>query len=356
MDYTQEWANLYHEEYIRAIMARTFVVGANIWNLNDFHSEERGNAVPHINSKGIVSTTRQPKDTYLHYQALFLKSPVVNIGGRNWNIRGGNSDANATSLQPVKVYSNLPEIEFIVNGMSLGRKKTVDAIAEFNIPFVHGANLLEAVGHYRGSEVRDMIRVDFRMIPNPLITNQQPFTSINVMLGTKRYFEDKEQSVIWLPEQEYTPGSWGYTGGSVYVKPTRFGQQPASDVNILGTDRDPVFQTMRRGIESFRLDVPDGEYTVSLYFAEIITSSPRVLLYNLGDDALVEEKQERIFDVSINGQLLVHQLNVAKEAGEHRGIVRKFVVQVKDGKGLEIRFNALKGEAILNALRVYRND
>ncbi|MDX9747896.1 MAG: glycoside hydrolase family 2 TIM barrel-domain containing protein [Paludibacter sp.] len=356
MDYTQEWANLYHEEYIRAIMARTFVVGATIWNLNDFHSEERGNAVPHINSKGIVTTTRQLKDTYLHYQALLLQSPVVNIGGRNWTIRGGNADSNSTCMQPVKVYSNLPEVEFFINGTSLGRKTTVEAIAEFTIPFINGMNVLEAVGHTNGREIRDLIKVDFKMIPVPLKCKKQDFTSINVMLGSKRYFEDKEMDVIWLPEQEYTHGNWGYTGGSAYVKPTRFGQQPASDVNVAGTDRDPVFQTMRRGIESFRLDVPDGEYTVSLYFAEIISVSPKVLVYNLGDDPLAEEKNERVFDVYINEQQVIHELNIAKEAGDHRAIIRKFIVQAKDGTGINIRFDALKGEAVLNALRVYHNN
>lgn len=139
-------------------------LGANIWNLNDFHSEERGNAVPHINNKGITSTDRQVKDTYLQYQALFRKNPIVNIGGRNWNIRGGNADENYTCIQPIKVYSNLGKIEFFLNGISLGKQKTTDAIAEFNVPFVHGENVLEAVGYAGERIVRDLIKVDFRMI------------------------------------------------------------------------------------------------------------------------------------------------------------------------------------------------
>lgn len=354
-DYTQEWANLYHETYIKAIMERNFVVGANIWNLNDFHSEERGYAVPHINNKGIVSTTREVKDTYLHYQALLRKDPIVNIGGRNWNIRGGNADESYNCIQPVKVYSNLEEVEFFLNRKSLGKKKVKDAIAEFQVPFVHGENMLEAVGYADGKRIGDMIRVDFRMIASDLKDKKLPFESINVMLGSKRNFEEKDKSVIWLPEKPYTPGSWGYEGGRSYVKRTRHGQLPASDLNILNTHIDPVFQTMRTGIKSFKLDVPDGEYTVGLYFAELMSRTVKVLAYNLGNDAIADDMEERIFSVDINGIRQIHNLNIAKEYGEQTAVIRKFVIQAKDGKGISIDFIPAKDEPILNAIRVYRN-
>lgn len=355
-DYTQEWANLYHENYIKAIMERPYVVGANIWNLNDFHSEERGNAVPHINSKGITSTDRQVKDTYLQYQALFRKEPVVNIGGRNWTVRGGNADEHYTCLQPVKVYSNLGEIEFFLNGVSIGKQQTADAMAEFNVPFVSGVNVLEAVGYAEGGRtVRDQIKVDFRLVAANLKDEKLPFESINVMLGSKRYFEEKDKAVIWLPEKPYTPGSWGYVGGKNYVKRTRHGQQPASDLNILNTNIDPVFQTMRHGIESFKLDVPDGEYTVSLYFAELMSKTSKVLVYNLGDDAIADDMDERIFSVDINGNRVIHDLNIAKEFGELNAVTKKFIVNVQNGKGISVDFVPVKDEAILNAIRVYRN-
>ncbi len=387
-DYTQEWANLYHEVYYKAIMERTFVVGATIWNLNDFHSEDRGNAVPHINSKGIVSTTRQVKDTYLHYQALLRKTPIVNIGGRNWTIRGGNASADNTCNQPVKVYSNLAAVELFLNGKSLGKQPTTDAIATFSVPFVNGENVMEAVGYANShslmkavgpaeaqsvneavgpaeaQSVRDMLRIDFRMIPARLDEAQPffvpdeerlPFESLNVMLGSKRYFEEKDKSVIWLPEKPYTPGSWGYTGGKNYVKRTRHGQQPASDLNILATDIDPVFQTMRHGIEEFNLDVPDGEYTITLYFAELMSKTTKVLVYNLGDDAIADDIDERIFSVSINDVPVIRNLNVAAEVGELTALSKKFVVNAENGNGIRIKFIPVKGEPILNALRIYRN-
>lgn len=354
-DYTQEWANLYHEHYIKAIMERSFVVGATIWNLNDFHSEDRGNAVPHINNKGIVSTTRQPKDTYLYYQALFSKTPCVNIGGRNWHIRGGIADDKYVCVQPIKVYSNLPEIEISLNGILLGKQKTVNSIACFDIPFVNGLNILEAVGYSETVPVRDLLRIDFRMLASDLKDEKLPFESMNIMLGSNRYFEEKDKSIVWLPEKEYSLGSWGYTGGKSYAKQTRHGQQPASDADILHTGIDPVFQTMRQGIESFKLDVPDGEYTICLYFAELASNVTNVSAYSLGNDALADNSGERIFDVTINNEKVIRNLNIAQEFGEQSAVEKKFIVRVTTGQGITVNFLPIKNETILNAIRVYKN-
>lgn len=355
-DYTQEYANLYHEHYIKAIMERKYVVGANIWNLNDFYSEERENAVPHVNSKGITTLSREPKDTYLHYQAAFSNKPTVNIGEQLWKIRGGIANADNACIQPVKVYSNANKIELNLNGKSLGSRKVENNIVEFDVPFVQGVNVLEAMGDFGADKVMDLLKIDFRMMPSDLKSQSNPFTELNVMLGSKRYFEDKVNSTIWLPEKEHSTGSWGYVGGINYVKRTRHGQQPASDSNIYGTTNDPIFQTMRTGIQAFRADVPDGEYTVSLYFADLQAEvSKKTLVYNLGDDAIDNDVKERVFDVSINKTNVISNLNIASEFGVNVAVTKKFIVLVQNGEGITVDFKPIKGESFLNAIRVYRN-
>lgn len=355
-DYTQEYANLYHEVYIKAIQERTFVVGATIWNLNDFHSETRENAVPHINNKGITTVKREFKDTYLQYQATLSAQPIVNIGGQIWKIRGGNANTNNQCVQPVKVYSNLPKVEMIVNGKSLGEQKVTDFIANFEVPFAHGENTLEAVGiANNGLKTKDFQRIDFRLIPRHLKDSALKFDEINVMLGSKRYFEDKITSSIWMPEKEYSAGSWGFVGGAVYGKKTRHGVQPASELNVKGTTIDPVFQTMRMGLQAFKLDVPDGEYSVELYFAELQSKEAgKTLIYNLGNDAEKEDFEERVFNVSINNNRVINDLNIAKEFGEQQAVIKKFEVSALNASGINISFDAVKGEPILNAIRVYR--
>jgi len=355
-DYTQEYANLYHEHYIKAIMTRKYVAGANIWNLNDFYSEERENAVPHVNSKGITTLWREPKDTYLHYQAVLSNKPIVNIGGQLWKIRGGLADANNTCMQPIKVYTNSENIELFLNGKSLGNQKVKSNIVQFEVPFVNGVNVLEAVGLFQSEKVRDLLKVDFLMLASDLKSTTIPFNEMNIMLGSKRYFEDKENSTIWLPEKEYSAGSWGYVGGTNYVKRTKYGQQPASDSNINGTTNDPIFQTMRTGIQAFKADVPDGEYTVSLYFSDLqAVASSKTLVYNLGDDAIGDDIKERVFNVTINKTPVISNLNIASEFGGNTAVVKKFTVLVQNGQGISVDFQPITGEPFLNAIRVYRN-
>lgn len=355
-DYSQEYANLYHEHYIKTIQERPWISGATIWNLNDFYSEGRSNAVPHVNNKGIVSLDREKKDTYLQYQAMLIKTPVVAIGGMNWKIRGGNTDEKGECVQPIKVYSNQPDVELFINGKSLGTQLVIDNIAQFNVPFVNGLNKIDASAKTETGVVRDELNVDFRAVSYNLKDTKQPFTELNVMLGSKRLFEDKTASIVWIPEKEYTPGSWGYVGGKAYSKKTKNGTQPASDLDILSTTNDPVYQTARLGLTDFKLDVPDGKYTISLHWAELQSNKDsQALAYNLGNDALKDDFSKREFDVELNGTKILRNLNLTKEFGVQTAVVKKFEVDVTNGQGITISFKKGEGETILNALQVYRN-
>lgn len=63
-------------------------MGAMVWNLNDFYSEARRNAMPHVNNKGLVSTDRERKDGYFLYQAYLKESPGLHIASKSWKNRG----------------------------------------------------------------------------------------------------------------------------------------------------------------------------------------------------------------------------------------------------------------------------
>lgn len=43
---------------------------------------------------------------------------------------------------------------------------------------------MEAVARKNGKELRDMIRIDFKLIPDDLKNGDVPFTEMNVMLGS----------------------------------------------------------------------------------------------------------------------------------------------------------------------------
>ena len=353
-DFSCEYGLMYHHHYIPEILSRKWLAGTTVWNLNSFYSESRRDAVPHVNSKGITGLDRERKDTYYLYRTWLSDKPELRIGGHGWKIRGGVPDSTGVCPQPVEVYSNASQIRLYHNGNDLGMVQTDGMTAVFEVPFTDGENILKAVAEKDGIRLEDILSVDFRMVP-AVFDGSLEFTEMNVMLGSRRYFEDRTAEMVWIPEQEYTAGSWGYTGGEAVRTKTRHGSLPCSDIDILNTDQDPVFQTQREGLEGFRADVPDGRYYVYLYFAELVSDSEKeVLAYNLGNDAIREAAGEREFDVTINGVKVLKDFNIARECGPETAVVKKFTVDAYGGEGLDIRFIPRKGSPVLNAVRIYR--
>lgn len=356
-DFSQEYGLVYHKHYLREMMKRPFIAGSSLWNLNDFYSESRVDAVPHVNNKGVVGLNREKKDVYWFYKTALSRRPILVIGNREWKSRGGVvNTAQKECIQSVPVFSNAEEVELFVNNKSLGKKKVEDNYALFDVPFVGGENLLEAVAVAGDSKLRDMLRIQFQLVGSQLKDEAVPFTEINVMLGSPRYFEDRAANVAWIPEQEYKPGSWGFIGGTSYRRKTGFGTMLGSDIDIHGTDMNPIFQTQRVGIKSFKADVPNGEYSVYLHWAELESDKEReALVYNLGADSEQTFAGNRSFGISINGTTVSDDFNVARDYGYARAVIKKFVITVKDGKGVSVDFHKKEGEPILNAIRIYRN-
>ena len=356
-DFSQEYGLVYHKHYLNEMMKRPFIAGSSLWNLNDFYSESRVDAVPHVNNKGVVGLNREKKDVYWFYKTALSRRPILVIGNREWKSRGGVvNTAQKECIQSVPVFSNAEEVELFVNNKSLGKKKIEDNYALFDVPFVSGENLLEAVAVTGDNKLRDMLRIQFQLVGSQLKDEAVPFTEINVMLGSPRYFEDRAANVAWIPEQEYKPGSWGFIGGTSYRRKTGFGTMLGSDIDIHGTDMNPIFQTQRVGIKSFKADVPNGEYSVYLHWAELESDKEReALVYNLGADSEQTFAGNRSFGISINGTTVSDDFNVARDYGYARAVIKKFVITVKDGKGVSVDFHKKEGEPILNAIRIYRN-
>lgn len=356
-DFSQEYGLVYHKHYLNEMMKRPFIAGSSLWNLNDFYSESRVDAVPHVNNKGVVGLNREKKDVYWFYKTALSRRPILVIGNREWKSRGGVvNTAQKECIQSVPVFSNAEEVELFVNNKSLGKKKIEDNYALFDVPFVGGENLLEAVAVAGDNKLRDMLRIQFQLVGSQLKDEAVPFTEINVMLGSPRYFEDRAANVAWIPEQEYKPGSWGFIGGTSYRRKTGFGTMLGSDIDIHGTDMNPIFQTQRVGIKSFKADVPNGEYSVYLHWAELESDKEReALVYNLGADSEQTFAGNRSFGISINGTTVSDDFNVARDYGYARAVIKKFVITVKDGKGVSVDFHKKEGEPILNAIRIYRN-
>lgn len=353
-DYTVEYGNSYHEHYLKAIQERNFVSGATIWNLNDFYSEDRAAAVPHVNNKGITDLNREKKDTYLLYQANLLKKTFVAIGSNTWLSRAGVETESGICKQKIAIYSNAPAVDVSLNNIFLGSFRTLNGLAEVEVPFVNGSNILTALGKKEGLEAVDFYKTNFQLIPKKL--KEANFTSLNVMFGSNRYFEDKVAEICWIPEQVYSEGSWGYVGGKPFKTKTKYGELPASELDILNTTQDPIFQTQRVGIEAFKADVPNGEYEIYFYWSHLIPSIQKeALAYNLGNTTTYENATNYVFNVAVNGIIVLQNLDIPNQIGSERAIIKSTQINTKEGKGITIKFDASKdGKTYLNAIRIVK--
>jgi beta-galactosidase len=186
-----------------------------------------------------------------------------------------------------------------------------------------GTNRLTATGRKGTRTITDAAEVDYRVD-----TTESPEIAVNV--GSNADFID-EQNRVWLADQPYTAGSWGFIGDSakwIYSSPP--------DRNILGTTDDPVYQTMQEGLSSYKFDVPDGNYEVELLFAE----------------TKFEQPGKRVFSVKINGKTVIENLDVAATAKPRHAFDRKFTTAANGG--LTVEFVPVVGEPVLSGIRVVR--
>nr|WP_262918340.1 glycoside hydrolase family 2 TIM barrel-domain containing protein [Mucilaginibacter straminoryzae] len=351
-DKSIEYAEHYHDVYLKAILERPFVAGAAAWNLVDFNSESREETMPHINNKGLMTDDRQPKATYYLYQAALKKEAFIKIASES-NIVGVEDSTGTTCTRQVRVYTNLKGVKLSLNGQDLAGGKAEDFSYTFTVPFRPGMNYLEATAD--NQTVKDFETVEVFIQPNELKAFKADAQPLSILLGAKRYYYDMLNKQTWQPDQPYRKGSWGSMGGHAF-KMVNGRQSYGSDKAIAGTDNDPVFQTQQVGIEGYRFDVPDGQYELTLNFAELSggkVSDP--LPYNLGtSEVTVPGYQERIFDVFINNQCVLKELNIAREVGFAWAMSKKIPVTVTRAQGIQINFKALKGEAVLNAIQLKR--
>lgn len=354
-DKSIEYQLIYHQYYLQSMQERPFVAGAAIWNLSDFNSESRADASPHINTKGLNTIDRQPKDAFLFYQANLLQKPFLKIGSTGWKLRTGIADDNQTCTQSLSVFSNGKQVELQLNGKALGSKELKGGVALFDVPFVDGVNTLKAVSIINGKTCEDIAEIEFKLTPALFTDKAMSYPELNISLGDRRYLVDEKLHQVWMPEQAYKKGSWGYIGGKVFgINPGRQGF--GSDKDIFGTDLDAVYQTQRLGIDAFKFDVADGEYDITLGFAELESkSNAPALIYNLGNNAQTTDgSKQRSFDVSINGQLIIKSLGTQNYLLPQREYTTTIRVSVKNNIGITVDFKALQGESILNAIQLKR--
>ncbi|MCW3849527.1 DUF4982 domain-containing protein [Sphingomonas sp. LB-2] len=139
------WGNT-PEQWWQYYATREWLAGGFAWTGFDYRGEPTPYGWPSINSQfGIVDMCGFPKDYYHYYRAWWGRAPTLHLFPHwDWAGREGENIA-------VWVYSNLDEVELLVNGHSLGRKPMPRlGHLEWAVPYQPGA--IEARG-YRGGRV-----------------------------------------------------------------------------------------------------------------------------------------------------------------------------------------------------------
>ena len=130
-DYTEDYQSYYHEELIKQLFTRKFMWATHVWNMFDFGADARAEGGENgQNHKGLVTMDRKyKKDSFYAYKA-WLTSPEVDPFVHLCSKRYVDRVEDVTK---VTVYSNLPEVELFVNGVSIGKKTAPDHFFYFDV-------------------------------------------------------------------------------------------------------------------------------------------------------------------------------------------------------------------------------
>lgn len=106
------------EEWWKFYGTREWEAGGFAWTGFDYRGEPTPYGWPSISSQfGIVDTCGFPKDYFYYYKTWWGNEPVLHLFP-HWNFEGEEGKEI-----PIWVYSNVDEVELLVNGKSMGRQK-----------------------------------------------------------------------------------------------------------------------------------------------------------------------------------------------------------------------------------------
>lgn len=316
-----------------------------------------------VNYKGLFSIWGEPLDAYYMYRANYVSNktnPMVYIVSHTWPSRWETTGIK----NGIDVYSNCDEVELFndVNKVSLGKLKKPGIGQHFqwnnvNIQY----NVLYAMGYVNGKAVaKDYIVLN--SLPkapnyNTLITDKSevlnPKKGYNYIYRVNSggdEFRDTFGNKWSADTHKSDSGSWGSLSWTDNFKklPDFYASQRSTFDPILGTKNESLFQNFRYGVDKLRYEfpAPDGEYLVELYFTEP--------WYGTGGG--IDCKGWRLFDVAINENVVLEDLDIWGEVGHDKALKKTFIVKSANGK-ITISFpNSKASQAIISGIAISTKD
>ncbi|HET8654513.1 MAG TPA: glycoside hydrolase family 2 TIM barrel-domain containing protein [Longimicrobiaceae bacterium] len=123
-DWSENYVVDLMEWHILVANRTPWLTGNAQWAFKDFPTPLRPeNAIPYMNTKGVVDRAGHPKDAYYVYKAHWTTNPKFTyILSHTWTDRSGPPGTG----REVRVYSNCDAVELLLNGRAQGTKQRVE--------------------------------------------------------------------------------------------------------------------------------------------------------------------------------------------------------------------------------------
>ncbi|WP_421939847.1 malectin domain-containing carbohydrate-binding protein [Pedobacter sp.] len=318
-----------------------------------------------VNYKGMFTPWEEPTDAYYMFRANYAPKqtdPMVYIVSHTWPNRWSKPGVKDS----IVLYSNCDEVELFndVNSISLGKlkHKGVGSHFQWNRVDIH-YNVLYAIGYVNGKAVaKDVVvlnslpqspKFDQLYTGDKSLLRAQPAYNYLYRLNCGGADYKDEYGQLWLADQplkadakHYGSSSWTAAFDGV---PAFFASQRRTFSPINGTKDWKLFQSFRYGRDQLKFSFPiasSGEYLVELYFAEPW----------LGIGGGLNAEKMRLFDVAVNDEIVLKDLDIWKSAGANTALKKTIKVKAKAGN-LVISFPNIKsGQAVISAIAVASLD
>ncbi len=198
--------------------------------------------------------------------------------------------------------------------------------------FVHNslrvATAPEAIAPFWRSRLLDRGRMI--KVPEARFSSQPAANAVRILAGLTHVDHIDGSGRVWSQDRYFS-------GGAAFSCPEHL---------IFGTREQKIFRSGREG--DFRYDIPlnPGVYELRLYFAETTFG-------DTGVAALRQARSTRSFDVLVNGQTVIHRLDVIAEAGASAANIKVIKDVSPDADGmLHLSFLAVSYRPFLNAIEI----
>jgi hypothetical protein len=155
-----------------------------------------------------------------------------------------------------------------------------------------------------------------------------PGGEIRIRCGYNKTIFKDQQGNIWTGDRYYSGGN-----------PTEL-----KDQYIARTREPKLYLTSRSGTFTYKIPLPPGTYEMKLHFAET-TYSPA--------STLGGGENSRVFNIRLNGKLLLPQFDIVADAGANTADVRVFkdIHPGPDGN-VQLDFSGVLGVPMINAIEI----